>query len=97
MRNSPVTKVIPPGVDPEVRIRTEWSINLHDAMRDRGVDKYELLRRLARHDIYVTRQAIESWLAGKTSPRPHVQQAIGTALDIPARLIFRIENLPVAS
>lgn len=94
---NPVTRVVPPGVDPDVRIRLRWAENLQEAMRHRGVDKYELGRRLQEHGVKVTRQAIETWMSGAAAPRPHIQQAIGTALDIPARTIFLLENAPQVS
>lgn len=90
----PVTQVVGFAADPDVRIRFRWAENLRDAMRDRGVGKYELVERLEAFGIKVTRQAVESWLKGNTAPRPHVQQAIGTVLNMPARTIFLLENAP---
>lgn len=89
-----VTQVIPTEADPETRLRLEWAQSLRDHMAFRQVTVKELRRRLADLGAAVSRQGIESWLAGKTSPRPHHQQAIGAALDMPARSIFPLENLP---
>lgn len=92
-----VTQVIPSDADPEIRLRLEWARSLRDHMAFRDVTVKELRRRLSLLKVDVSRQGIESWLAGKTAPRPHVQRAIGTALDMPARSIFPLENLPQRS
>jgi hypothetical protein len=88
------TRGVTADADPDMRIRFRWSENLREAMASRDVDKYELVRRLAKHGIRVSRQAVESWIAGDTAPRPHIQAAIGTELNMPARLIFVLENAP---
>lgn len=89
-----VTQVIPTDAEPEIRLRLEWARSLRDHMAFRDVTVKELRHRLAGLGVAVTRQGVEAWLSGKTSPRPHHQQAIGAALDMPARSIFPLENLP---
>lgn len=90
-----VTQAILPGTDPEERLRLVWAQSLREHMEFRRLTVKQLRLRLAEeHDVDVTRQAIESWLAGKTAPRPYYQQAIGAVLDMPARTVFPLENLP---
>lgn len=76
------------------RIRQEWAESLAEHMTHRDMSVKQLVAALAELDVEVTRQAVESWLAGKTSPRPSHQAALGTVFDIPARRMFSIENLP---
>lgn len=81
-------------MDPEERLRHKWAESLAEHMEFRSINKKELLLRLDELGVSVTRQAIESWLAGKTAPRPHYQAALGTVFDVPVRRLFPIENLP---
>lgn len=91
-----VTQVVLRDTDPEERLRLTWAQSLREFMTFRGVNPKQLRQRLKEdHGIEVTRQAVESWLAGKTAPRPYYQQAIGSVLDMPARTVFPLENLPV--
>lgn len=50
---------------------------LHQALRDRGVQ--------------VSRQAVDYWLAGKTSPRLQHQAHIAAVLGVPVRRLFPVE------
>jgi DNA-binding XRE family transcriptional regulator len=88
---NPVTKIVGAAADPDVHIRLRWAENLRSAMKLRDVTKAELIQRLRAEGITVTRQAIETWLAGEYAPRPHIQQAIGKALNYEARAIFTLE------
>lgn len=94
---SAVVQILGEASTREELIRFRWHQALLRAMKFRDVDDKELRRRLAALNVEVTRQAVESWTAGKTCPRPHIQEAIGTALDMPAREIFPLENLPKPS
>lgn len=91
------TEVLGGDASPDYRIRYEWAQELKAAMAARGVNHNELIRRLDKLGVKVSRQAIDQWFAYKSSPRPHVQRAIGTALDIPARSIFKLDNLPTSA
>lgn len=94
---SPVSEVLGGAASAELRIRYEWAKELRDAMKFRGVTSSDLAERLKAIGVPISRQAIEQWLAAKSSPRPHVQQAIGTVLDMPARSIFKLENMQRAA
>lgn len=81
-------------MDPEQRLRFDWSESLAEHMKAQEVTVKQLVAKLAELDIEVTRQAVELWLKGQTSPRPHHQAALGTVFNVPARRLFPIENLP---
>lgn len=91
-----VITVIGEATEPDERIRIEWAQSLDECMDAAGLTVKGLVAELAKLEppITVTRQAVESWLAGKTAPRPYYQQAIGTVLNMPARRVFPLENLP---
>lgn len=89
-----VISVIGEATEPDERFRLEWGLSLEEHMSAQDVSIKELVRRLAELDVTVTRQAVESWISGKTAPRPYHQAAIGTCLNVPARRLFPIENLP---
>lgn len=81
-------------VDPERRIRLQWAESLADHLRTQQISRKELRRRLAGLGVEVTEQGIGAWLRGETAPRPHHQAALGTVLNVPARRLFPLENLP---
>lgn len=91
-----VITVIGDKTDPEERIRLEWGQSLTERMKSLNVTSKVLRHRLAELGVVVTRQAIESWMAGKTAPRPYHQAAIGTCLFTDARHLFPLTNLPKA-
>lgn len=87
------TKVIGGATDPDERIRIEWGQNLAEAMAAQDLMVKGLAKKLDdEFEIKVSRQAVESWLAGKYAPRPYVQGAIGAILGIPARVLFPIST-----
>lgn len=89
------TRIIGGATDPDERIRIEWADSLRGHMAERKLTKEQLRLRLKdEHDIEVSRQTVESWLAGKYAPRPHVQAALGTIFQVPARYLFPINNAP---
>lgn len=92
--STPVLTYLPPTLDREVRIRVEWGRSLKRHMEFAGVDPKGLVRGLKELGITVSRQAVCAWIAGDYSPRPSVQEGIGTVLGMPARSIFPLENLP---
>lgn len=86
--------VIGGATDPDERIRLEWADSLREHLDHHGLKPKGLVHRLdAEHGITVTRQAVESWLAGKTAPRPATQAAIAAILRVPPRSLFPL-NLP---
>ena len=90
-----VIQVIGGATDPDERIRIEWGQSLEEHLDAQGVTLKQLRHRLnEEHGISVSRQAVEAWLAGQYSPRPSVQAAIGSILNVPARRIFDIQNAP---
>lgn len=83
------------ATEPDERIRLEWAQALSEQMELKNVSVRDLIRELTEQfDITISRQAVESWLAGKTAPRPVTQAAIGTILGVPASRLFKIDNLP---
>jgi hypothetical protein len=83
------------AMDPDERLRHEWAESLaeHMAEQDVTVKKLRALLVELGPQYEVSRQGIESWLKGATSPRPHMQAALGTVLNVPARRLFPIENV----
>lgn len=95
---NPVTKVVGEAADPELVLRQKWSESLVDHMKAQQppMTSKALSHALADLGVDVSRQAIESWMKGYTSPRPHHQAALGTVFHVPVRSLFPIENLKVA-
>lgn len=84
------------ATEPDERIRIEWGQSLAECMDAQDLTIKGLVAALEALEppITVTRQAVESWLTGKTSPRPYYQQAIGTVLNMPPRRVFPLDSLP---
>ena len=78
----------------EQRIRAEWAESLAEHMALKDMTVKGLVDELKKLGVGVSRQAVELWLKAETSPRPHVQAALGTVLEVPASRLFRIENMP---
>lgn len=90
--------VIGDATDPDERIRLEWATLLRDHLDAHELKPKTLAHRLEQeHGIVVTRQAVESWLAGKTAPRPATQAAIAAILRVPPRSLFPLNLPPKAS
>lgn len=77
--------------DRRQRIRRDWAVSLAEHMQAGGVSRKELRRRLERHGVEVTEQAIGCWIRAETSPRVEHQAAIAAALRVPVRRLFPIE------
>lgn len=99
MPDAKVYRVIGEATDPDERIRLQWGENLDGLMKARKITPSQLARQLTEeYGQKASRQAVESWIAGRYAPTPAKQAAIGTIFGVPARLIFTIENAaPVAA
>jgi hypothetical protein len=83
---------------PAQRRRIVWAQKLEEQMRfvgwvtDTGkVDHKRLHRAVVEAGGRATRQAVEQWLAGKTSPTPENQAVIAKVLRTAPHFIFPVE------
>lgn len=77
--------------DPARRLRARWATLLRKQLSLREMTSKELRLELERRGLNVTRQAVDQWLAGKTSPRPHHQAVIAAVFQVPVESLFPIE------
>lgn len=74
------------------RLRAEWADSLTEHMEARSLNRKQLLQ--AVNDVAakpVSRQTIDMWLNGKTSPSPYHQAVLAAVLLVPVRRLFPIE------
>lgn len=76
---------------PRQRLRIEWATNLRTQLRyvNWTAKRFRHELELAGHTV--SRQAIDQWLSGETSPLPHHQAAIARVLRTAPHLLFPVE------
>lgn len=93
-----------PAGDLDELIRRDWGRSIeefmrahHDPRTREAMSRKEFQRRLALEGVEVTQQAISSWIAGKSAPRPSVQLAIAKVFRAPHHRVFPVVDHGVAA
>lgn len=76
---------------PRQRLRLEWAAKLRSQLDFLGWTQKRFRYELAEAGCNVSRQAVEQWLSGDTSPMPHHQAAIARVLRTAPHLLFPVE------
>lgn len=76
---------------PRQRLRLEWAAKLRDQLAFLDWTPKRFRYELAEAGCKVSRQAVDQWLSGETSPLPHHQAVVARVLRTAPHLLFPVE------